>query len=320
MYAHIITEVLSTPWAILPEKLAAIRELLALRASGQRFTAEEIRARVGDPAKPRPRRGGGVAVIPVYGTLNQRMNLMSEMSGGTSTERLTQDINEAVRDDAIANIVLDIDSPGGSVFGIEALGDTIYRARSEKPIIAQVNSLAASAAYWLAASATEIVAAPGSYVGSIGVYALHLDQSEHMANEGVRATYVSAGRYKVEGNPFEPLSDEARAAVQRRVDLAYDAFVSAVARGRGVKANEVRNGFGEGRVLHAKDGMAEGMVDRIATLSQTFERLGVGGRGGTGVSADMEVPEVEAVADGAEGLQNGSPAHTIALKRRRARL
>ncbi len=275
-YPLIISAVRDEPWAILESKFAAIRELLTLRASGKRFTIEEIQASIGAaPIRPKPRASGSVAVIPVFGVIHQRMNLMSQMSGGTSTEQLTAQIREAVNDPNVGNIVLDIDSPGGGVRGVPELADEILKARSQKPIVAVVNSLAASAAYWIAASASEIVVTPSGEVGSIGVFQAHEDLSGAMEKAGVKVTIIKAGKFKAEGNPFEPLTDEAREAIQARADEAFGMFVSSVAKGREVSVSDVRNGFGQGRVVGAKEAVSLGMADRIATLDATLARLGV---------------------------------------------
>ena len=91
---------------------------------------------------------------------------------------------------------------------------------------------------------------------------------------GVTTTIISAGPHKTEGNEYQPLSDEARADIQSRVDASYDAFVSDVAAGRRVSVATVREDFGGGRVMTAKAARAAGMVDRVETLSATVQRLG----------------------------------------------
>jgi len=120
-----------------------------------------------------------------------------------------------------------------------------------------------------------LIVTPSGEVGSIGVVAAHMDISKMAESAGLKVTLVSAGKYKTEGNQFEPLSDEARAALQVRVDDYYAMFVKAVARNRGVSPADVRNGFGEGRVVGAKQAVALGMADRVATLDETLARLGV---------------------------------------------
>src|SRR5207302_1719926 len=148
--------------------------------------------------------------------------------------------------------------------------EAIYSARTAKPTVAVANSLAASAAYWAASQAGELYAAPGAEVGSIGVYTLHADISEALSKDGVAVTQIAAGRYKTELSPFAPLGDDAKRHVQASVDQYHDAFVRAVARGRGTSQKFVRESMGEGRVLLPGDARAARMIDGIATLDQVF--------------------------------------------------
>lgn len=295
LYPAIRRFVSATPWAILPDKLAEIQELISLRAAGIRFSVEEIRERIGfDAAAPRRvSTDGSVAVIPIYGVLSQRMNLMSAMSGGTSTEQLSDQVRQAMADSDVGAIVFDVDSPGGNVNGIPELADELFSYRGTKPMVAVVNPLNASAAYWLTSQANEIVVTPSGQTGSIGVVAIHQDMSGALEQEGVRVNLVSAGKYKVEGNPYQPLDDEARQAIQSSVDDYYRMFTDAVARGRGVKSSDVRSGFGEGRVLGAKAAVSAGLADRVDTLQGTIARLS-SGQGRARVKA--ETPAIELTA------------------------
>lgn len=275
-YTHILTAFASEPWAMQPEKIAVVADFLAFAASGGVFSAEERAARLPrqhDSATAR--RDGSVAVIPVYGVLAQRMNLMSEFSGGTSYQGILRDLHEAIGNDDVKAVVLDIDSPGGSVFGAQELASEILDLRGgEKPIVAQVNHLAASAAYWIASAADEIVVSPSAVAGSIGVYTVHDDMSRALEDAGVKRTYIAAGEFKVEGNESEPLSKVSRAEIQRRVDYSYARFVEQVAAGRGVTVEDVEIGFGQGRVFHAGELVERGMADTVATLDETLERFG----------------------------------------------
>src|SRR5690606_16497050 len=123
--------------------------------------------------------------------------------------------------------------------------EQIYQAAQSKKVIAVTDGMMASAAYWLGSSASEIVASSGSQVGSIGVMMTHVDYSAMNERVGYRVTYIYAGKYKVEGNPDEPLSDETRQYLQSRVDEDYAEFVKSVARGRGVSASTVRSEYGQ---------------------------------------------------------------------------
>ena len=295
---RIIQAVQEMPWAILPAKLRQIVQLIQAHTAGDAMTPERARAMLDGPhaeeqhdyqaAHAKQVSGGGsVAVIPVLGTITQRATMLSEFSGGATTDSIARTFRAAVADDSVGSIVLDIDSPGGGVFGVEELAAEIRAARGgDTRIVAVANSLAASAAYWIASAADEVVITPSGEIGSIGVFAVHEDASKMLEEQGVEVTLISAGKFKTEGNPFEALSDEARDAIQARVDAYYDAFVKAVAKGRGASTREVRSGFGEGRVVGAKDAVAFGMADRVATFDETIARLaGHGGRRRSGQSA-----------------------------------
>ena len=180
---------------------------------------------------------------------------------------------EALADETVSQILLDIDSPGGSVYGVGELAAEIYAARSAKPIVAVSNSLAASAAYWIGSAASEFYVTPGGEVGSIGVWQAHEDWSKALDEAGVKTTLISAGKFKVEGNPYEPLSQEARDFMQLRTDEYYSAFTKAVAKGRGVGIDAVRSGMGQGRVLGADAALAENMVDGIATFDEVVKKM-----------------------------------------------
>ena len=293
-YPRILKFVSEWPWAILPAKLESIVEMLELRAAGQMFTDEEIKARIGAGPRPAAKAGGPVAVIPLHGVLAPHMDVMTQISGGTSVAAFTRMVRAAADDPDIAAIVLDVASPGGSVFGIEEGAAALRAAKGRKPIIAVADHVMASAAYWLSAQADEILASPSSQVGSIGVIGVHQDMSEAEAKEGIKTTLVTAGKFKGDGNEHEPLSDSARAAMQQHVDAYYAAFVQDVARGRAVSVQEVRSGFGEGRVLGAKDALAAGLVDGIATLETAVVRLAGGAKR---VAMKAEAPG-EIVAEG----------------------
>lgn len=301
-YEHIVTEVFRKPWAILPEKLELIAQLVALRASGERLSEEEIRARLNAAsllAGPRTTQSfGTVAVIPMRGVIARRMDLMTQISGGCSIEKLTASFRQALADQAVKAIVFDVDSPGGTVDAVPELADEIYKARSQKKIIAVANGMAASAAYWLASQASEVVVTPSGAVGSIGVFCEHEDVSEAMKKAGVSISLIHAGKYKTEGNSFEPLSDEARAELQSKVDAFYGMFVKAVARGRRTAQDDVRGGFGQGRMVLAADAVKGGMADRIATLDDVLAKLG-----GTSSSAGR----VAAAAAPGEFRADGDP-------------
>jgi len=280
MTTHFLAECLATPWAMQPERMAAYAAVLARRYAGRLGAAVQAGGMDEDdhgaPLQPRaaaPQRignggKGATAVIPVYGTIMQRSSQINICDGGTSTQAISQALRQANADDSVASIVLDIDSPGGSVYGVAELAAEI-RA-SAKPVTALANSLAASAAYWIGTAAAEFFVTPGGEVGSIGVWMAHEDWSKAMAEAGVDVTLISAGKFKTEGNPYGPLPAEAKDFMQSRTNDYYGAFTRDVAKGRNTTADAVRNGMGQGRVLGAAQAKAEGMVDGVMTFDQVI--------------------------------------------------
>jgi signal peptide peptidase SppA len=291
-YSRIQQAFLSSTWAILPQKYEAMKAVLKLRASGGQVSDEEIQAVVQAAKRPSPKTAGNVAVIPIYGVICYRGDMFTEASGMTSVQSLTKMFRQAINDDNIKAIIFDVDSPGGTVDGVQELADEIYNARGAKPIVAVANTMAASAAYWLASSAKEVIVTPSGEVGSIGVFMCHEDWSKFNESMGVKPSYISAGKYKTEGNPDEPLSDDARAHFQSDVDAIYGTFTSTVARNRNVKPAEARgDAFGQGRMIQAKDAVKQGMADRVATLDQTLSRFGASGQVRQMEASRIQTPE-----------------------------
>lgn len=214
-----------------------------------------------------------VAVISVFGVVMQRADMLDEMSGAMSIDTLTKRFRAALSDPAVRGIVFDVDSPGGGVYGVQELATEIREARDIKPIAAIADSLAASAAYWILTAAGDCSVTPSGEVGSIGVYSLHQDISELLKKEGISYEFISAGDFKTEGNPFEPLTEEARAFMQSRVNDYYGDFLKAVAKGRGITIAKVKADFGQGRAFGAVQAKEAGMVDRIETLDDTVRRI-----------------------------------------------
>jgi signal peptide peptidase SppA len=293
-YSKVAEAVFGDCWDIVPSKLEAIAEIIDLRVAGGVLSAEDIDARTG---KGRAKFGavkGSVGVLPVYGVIMQHAGMMNDISGGTSTDTLGAEFDQMMASTEIGAVVLDVDSPGGSVYGLEELSDKIYAARGTKPIIAVANSMAASAAYYIASAADEIVATPGGEVGSIGTVAIHTDVSAADEQEGIKRTILKQGKYKTDGNPYEPLSDDARGTLQASIDRYYNLFVNAVARNRGTTPLQVKRGYGEGKLVGAQEGLELGMVDRIGTLEEVVGRLAGATRPKkTGMRAEAAARELE---------------------------
>lgn len=273
-FPRIVRAVNEASWAIMPQTLDTIMGLLEMRAAGERLTREEIDARISDgPGKGTAQRSGGVAVLNIAGPIIPRATLFSDVSGGTTMEGFANDFIGAMDDADVSAILLDVNSPGGMVDLVPETAAMMLERRGEKPVVAVANTLMASAAYWLAAQADEVYASPSALVGSIGVFGTHVDISAAEEKAGIKTTLLSAGKFKTEGNAHEPLTEEATAAIMRRISAMYDLFVGAVADGRGVTEATVRDGYGEGRALDAKAALEAGLVDGVQTFDATLRQM-----------------------------------------------
>lgn len=278
----LLAQIMSTPWALMPETLNAMAGILRRWRVGDPIPAATLQHIEADQGVRAARKAantqagsGQIAVLPLYGIITQRGNMVDALSGpgSCSTQQFAASLTDALNDPAVEQILIDIDSPGGSVYGVEELAAQILAARGQKPVVAVANSLAASAAYWIGSAASEFYCTPGGEVGSIGVWQAHEDLSDALKYEGIDVTLISAGKFKVEGNPYEPLTAEATAFLQSRVDDYFNAFVAAVAQARAVNADEVINGMGQGRVLGASAALSLNMIDGILTFDQVVSLM-----------------------------------------------
>lgn len=279
---RILGAVSSGVWAIEPSKAAEIVNFLALRASGPTEWSGEVSEPV-YAMDPVPARGGGnVHVLQLHGTIIPRASMMSRMSGGSSMQQFQKAFRAAAMDTSARAIVIDVNSPGGMVDLVPETASIIRAARSpDRPIIAVANTMAASAAYWLASQADEIVVTPSGLVGSIGILTERRNMLKALEAAGIDVTLFSSGSHKAEAHPFgKPLDDKAKAAIQAETDEIYAMFIRDVAKGRGVPTEQVRadpeaaeRHFGGGRAYHAKTALKLGMVDGIATLEDTISRV-----------------------------------------------
>jgi signal peptide peptidase SppA len=279
--SYVLQAFLETPWAILPSKLAMLEEIVARHVRGEELKADEVQTLIHGARRPQDGRAqnnqGGktrsVAILPLFGTIFPRANLMTSLSGATSSEEFGAQFSALVNDPDISAIILSVDSPGGQVSGVEELSKKIFDARGKKPIVAVVNHTMASAAYWIGTAADQVIVSPTAEVGSIGVFAVHKDYSAALEKEGIKVSLISRGKYKVEANPYEPLTEEARASIDASVDEYYNLFIDAISRNRAVSLETVKNTFGEGRMVSANRAVTLGMADKVATLEETINEL-----------------------------------------------
>lgn len=264
-YDQIFQTIHNRVWALHPAKLEEMYSFFDWVLAGEKIEFPESAAgKSGNKAEERYEVVDGVAVLPVFGIIDKRMNLFMHISGGTSTQLLARDFRQAQADPRVKSILLDIDSPGGSVDGTKELADLIFQARDGgKPVVAYANGLMASAAYWLGSGAPDIVSPETAEIGSIGVALMHYDYSEADAQEGVKRTVITAGKYKRIASDEKPLTEEGREYLQDLVDDYYALFLEAVARNRGVDPETAHERLADGRIFVGKKALKAGLVDQI---------------------------------------------------------
>lgn len=217
----------------------------------------------------------GTAIIPIHGTL---VNRCDDTACGTMTgyNMIQNELAAAVADSDVERILFDVDSGGGEVSGCAETAQMIRDAGAVKPTMAFIDSSCYSAAYWLASAANKVVALSSGGVGSIGALIAHADYSEHMANEGVKITFIHAGKEKVSGNPYEPLSEDTKEVWQAEVDRIRERFAAQVAENRGLDVSAVMGT--EARCFSADDALAIGLVDELSDPMHAMSLFGTEGR------------------------------------------
>jgi signal peptide peptidase SppA len=250
----------------------AMRQFLAMTHLGANTDSEVVRA------SSEPRREKTIAILPVHGVLEARPSFFGSFFGMSSYERIGYQFDMLMADESVKGVILDVASPGGMVYGCQELAHKIFSARGVKPIIAVANPMAASGGYWLAAAADRVIASPSADVGSVGVIWEHVDASQANEREGVKVTVIRStdSPHKAEANSMEPLTDDAKQNMQARADEIYQKFASDLARFRGVDISHVKENFGKGRVVGAKQAMQAGMIDRVDTLQSVAYKMAAG--------------------------------------------
>lgn len=293
------------PWLMLP---SALDSLLA------------VSQRMGDPAALQARLGhrldntrtvairDGVAIVPIIGPIFRYANLFTEISGATSTQVLATDIRQALDNPAVKAIVLNIDSPGGVASGINELADLIYAGRAKKQIVAYVGGSGASAAYWIASAAHEIVADDTAVLGSIGVV---LEVSVAQDAQGGTRHYEIVSRNAPNKRP-DLGTEEGRAKVQVMVDSLADVFVAKVSRNLGVEADRVIAMGNAGGVLIGAEAVKAGLAKRLGSLEAVIKELAAGRFSASPESlvtppmkrrGPVSTPRVEPLGQGAESAR-----------------
>lgn len=294
----------SIPWAITPEALQQILEISTREHLPDFEAVAAKKARRLDGAESVRIREGGVAVVNVNGPIFRHADFFTDISGGATIESLSKDFNSALSDPSVNSILLNIDSPGGEVAGINEFAQMVFDARGRKPIVAYVDGLSASAAYWIASAAHEIVADATAMIGSIGIVAAVPNPDKKNARE---VEFVSSQSPKKRPNPN---TESGKDQIQALVDDLADVFVETVARNRGVGVRTVLSEFGQGAVLVGQKAVEAGLADRLGSFEEVVADLAAGKK------PRRFKPKMAAEAEAAEETMNLDER----LKRLKARL
>ncbi|TAN60735.1 MAG: S49 family peptidase [Magnetospirillum sp.] len=267
---HLAARLYGTPLLVARSKLDVILGTLGPRLAGQPISFDGDAASTGDVVVT----ADGIAIVPVIGTLVARSGYLGAASGLTAYSDIAEAIEAAATDPGIRAILLDVDSSGGEVGGLFDLVDHIQTIRSQcgKPIWAVADEAALSAAYAIACTADRLYVTQTGEIGSIGVVAVHRDESGADAQAGLAWTFVHAGAAKVDGNPHQPLSDSARVALQADVDALYGKFTALVAERRRLSSEAIR--ATEAAVYRGDQAVAAGLADKVGTLRVALADLG----------------------------------------------
>ncbi|KKK59333.1 hypothetical protein LCGC14_3035450, partial [marine sediment metagenome] len=260
---------LTIPWAIQPEW--AKQMLTIARRDG--LTPEAVAAELGQPLNNTRTVTvrEGIATIPMSGLMFRYANIFADVSGATSYEALATDLRVALDDASVQAILFAVDSRGGEVFGASELSDMAFNARGTKPIVAHVSGFGASAAYWIASAADEVVTSSTGILGSLGVcMSVTAPGDEPDLFDDREIEFVSS---QTPDKHLDPTSKAGREQHQAIVDKLAGVFVADVARNRGVTETTVLDGFGKGGTFIGTDAVAAGLADRVATFEATHTAL-----------------------------------------------
>lgn len=266
----------TTGWVLEQSTMKIVDEVLTAKMNGQDRDLTAIEASLGKPmSSSRPDKPytveDGVAVISMNGLMGKRMNLMTRMSGGVSTQFMQMALEDALTDPAVTAVVVSVDSPGGTVDGTAELCDWLLSVRGVKPVFSYVDGMMASGAYWFGSATDEIWGYRTASVGSVSVVVCHFDRSGADAKAGIKRKFITSGKYKRMANDAEPLSEDGEAYLQDRVDRYHAMFIDGVAAGRGIEPDAAQTKFGDGKVHLAAQALAIGMIDHIGSLAETID-------------------------------------------------
>lgn len=267
-YTHLASLVFNKPLLVTQDYAETIAVVLADRLD---LNVEGMSIK-NDPRDARPTSNEkGIAVIPIVGSMSHRTSGMEAMSGMQSYASLQQKFEQAFNDPNVTSILMDIDSPGGSVAGAFDFRDYLMENKGRKPMYALARDNMCSAAYLIGSTADKLYATQTARVGSIGVIAMHTDMSEKNKKDGIKPTFITAGDFKAAGNPHEKLEGAHLDYIQESVNQSYEMFIDAVADARGLDKKAIRDT--QARVYGGKEAVKIGLADGIRTYESVLKEM-----------------------------------------------
>lgn len=253
-------------WAILREPFDEMqaRALAEIEAGRLAEVADASRKEREDNEPPLYTVADGIAHIPIEGPMTKKETSFSSMFGGTSTVRTIDALRKAAKDTDVEAMMLDVNSPGGTVLGTAELSDAVAKVDKIKPVYAHVAGQGTSAAFWAILPARRIYADPTAEVGSIGAFTVLTDRSENLKRQGIVKHRVASGELKGAGADGIAITPEHLAAFQKRMDDTAEPFIEAVARHRGYTLADAHKIADGGRVYGAAEALKLGLIDEIA--------------------------------------------------------
>lgn len=213
-----------------------------------------------------------IAKVKIEGTITEDEELIKRLE----TIRLSSKVK---------GVILSIDSPGGTTVGGESIYEEVRKLAADKPVVAEVGTLAASAGYMIASAADHIVARKTSIVGSIGVLIQYPDVSGLMDKLGVKLEEVKSSPLKAAPSPFKPTNDDERAMVRKLILDSYNWFVDIVAERRKM-TREQALALADGSIFTGRQGVANGLIDAVGGEAVAVDWLAT-----KGVDAKLKIVE-----------------------------
>ena len=272
----------SQTWAVEPDTLGRMIEIVDRHVSGIKLTGEQLQEAIGASDIKAEDQDGEVrfdtatatAIIPVAGVIAKHSRMVNGISTprGASIETLSRQLAEAVDDSHVESILLHIESPGGSIAGLMDFADDVFEASKIKPVVAFADDLACSAAYWIGSQAPQFFANKSALVGSIGVYSLIMDSSKAFDKAGIKMHIIRSGANKGVGAQGVKVTDKQVGVIQGIIDAHFESFLAAIIRGRGANGPDEKQlrKLADGRLFVAAEAKSNKLIDGISTLNQVL--------------------------------------------------